>query len=238
MAGCGGQRDDGATRQRTARNRALTPAQQDSVRLLDEERAGARRDAELAAQLRPLLADWEEAWKRVIPGFQLDSLRWQKRDTLQVGPGSETQLADAALDSLTQRRWKLVFTADRWLAVDPEFGRRFDAKGRMEGGASDPSVIVYDFRARRRWILASAPVSNRPFEVTGWLGERRLVVAGWASWQGNTAKTMRPAVTIYDLSSLHRTAGMGPPVSEPELEAHKAMLELLIRQRSAPGHRP
>ena len=85
VAGCGARPDgDGTTRRRTARDRALTPAEQDSVRLLDEERAGARRDAALAAQLRPLLADWEEAWKRVIPGFQLDSLRWQKRDTLVV----------------------------------------------------------------------------------------------------------------------------------------------------------
>ena len=238
MAGCGAQPDDGTTRQRTARNRALTPAQQDSVRLLDEERAGARRDAELAAQLRPQLADWEEAWNRVIPGFQLDSLRWQKRDTLQVGPDDELRLADAALGSLTQRRWKLVFTPDRWLAVDPEFGRLFDAKGRLEGVEAAPSVIVYDFRARRRWILATGPVSNRPFAVTAWLGERRLVVAGWASWPGNTAKAMRPAVWIYDLSSLYRTTGMGPPVSEPEIMAHQAMFELLIRQRSAPGHRP
>ena len=248
LAGCGAPPDDdGTTRRRTARDRALTPAEQDSVRLLDEERVlGWRRDAELAAQLRPLLADWEEAWKRVIPGFQLDSLRWQKRDTLagepEYGGGGPRPplegmpLTDAALDALTQRRWKLLFTPDRWLAVDPEFGRRFDANGRLERAGGQPTVIVYDFRARRRWILAGAD-SSRPFEVTGWLGERRLVVAGMVLWSQNTAKTMRPAVTIYDLSSLHRTTGMGPPVSEPELEAHDAMLELLIRERSAPARR-
>jgi len=238
VAGCGAPRDDRTTRQRTVRDRALTPAEQDSVRLLDEERAGARRDSAFAVQLRPLLEDWEEAWTRVIPGFRLDALRWQKSDTLQIGLDSELKLADAALDALTQRRWKLLFTSDRWLAVDPEFGRIFDANGRPAGAGGDPSVIVYDFRAQRRWILATGPTSNRPFEVTGWLGERRLVVAGWAAWPGNSAKTMRPAVTIFDLSSLHRSAGMGPPVSQEELEAHQAMLELLIRQRSAPAHRP
>jgi len=62
-------------------------------------------------------------------------------------------------------------------------------------------------------------------------------VAGWQSWDGHAAH-IRPAVWVYDLSSLHRTTGMGPPVSEPEIMAHQAMLELLIRQRSAPGHRP
>jgi len=245
VAGCGAPRDDGSTtRQRTARDRALTPAQQDSVRLLDEERVfGWRRDAELAAQLRPLLADWEEAWNRVIPGFQLDSLRWS-RDTLAAPPeygGSGpprplegTPLTDAALDALTQRRWKLLFTPDRWLAADPEFRRRFDENGRLVGSASFPAVIVYDFRARRRWILAGAD-SSRPFEVLGWLGERQLVVTGMVLWSQNTPKAMRPGVTIFDLSSLHRTAGMGPPVSQEELEAHQAMLELLIRQRSAPA---
>jgi hypothetical protein len=238
VAGCGAPQDDRTTH-RTVRDRALTAAEQDSVRLLDEERAGARRDSAFAVQLRPLLEDWEEAWTRVIPGFRLDALRWQKSDTLQIGPDYELQLADAALDALTQRRWKLLFTSDRWLAVDPEFGRRFDANGRRVDSDADPAVIVYDFRARRRWVLASSePGSNQPFEVAGWLGERRLVAAGWAAWAGNGAKTMRPAVTIYDLSSLHRTTGMGPPVSEPEFEAHKAMLELLIRQRSAPTHRP
>jgi hypothetical protein len=237
VAGCGAPRTDRAT-QRTARDRALTPAQQDSVRLLEEERAGARRDSAFAVQLRPLLEDWEEAWTRVIPGFRLDALRWQKPDTLQIGPESELRLADAALDALTQRRWKLLFTSDRWLAVDPEFGRRFVEKGQLMESAADPAVIVYDFRARRRWILDTAPDSSRPFEVVGWLDERRLVVSGWAAWPGNAAKTMRPAVWIYDLNSLHRTAGMGPPVSQEELEAHQAMLELLIRQRSAPVHRP
>ena len=169
----------------------------------------------------------------MIPGFRLDDMRW-KRDTLEVV--ASTPLANSALDSLTQRRWKLTFTPDRWIAVDPDFERVFTADGRLRG-AAEPRVTVYDFRARRALVLARGPVERRPFSVAGWVGERRLVVAGWTSWEGNPAKTMRPAVWIHDLASLHRTTGMGPPVSEAELEAHEAMLELLIRERSAPPRR-
>jgi hypothetical protein len=236
VAGCGAQRDDGgATRQQTARDRALTPAEQDSVRLLDEQRAGAHRDSAFAVQFRPVLADWEEAWARVIPGFRLDGLRWRKRDTLVVQPEHRIQLRSSALDSLTQRRWKLVFTPDRWLAVDPEFTRVFAPSGAFGGHEAEPAIHVYDFRARQRLTLTTGEADS-PFEVTGWIGERRLVVAGWARWP--ESNRFRPWVGVYDLGALHVAAGMGPPVSQDELEAHKAMLELLIRQRSAPGRRP
>jgi len=236
LAGCGAPPDDdGTTGRRTAPDRPLSLAEQDSVLLLDEERAGARRDSAFAVQFRPLLEDWEEAWTRVIPGFRLDALRWQKRDTLQVAPQDQLALKPTALDSLTQRKWKLVFTPDRWIAVDPVFERVFSAGGGYLGNA-DPRVSVYDFRVRRALVLAHALPEGRPFSIAGWIGERRLVVAGWQKW-GGAAKPIRPAVWIYDLNSLHRTTGMGPPVSEAELEAHEAMLELLIRQRSAPARR-
>jgi hypothetical protein len=168
----------------------------------------------------------------VVPGFRLDSLRWQARDTLVP---AATALANPALDSLTQRRWKLAFTADRWLAVDPVFEREFSADGRFRG-ESEPRVTVYDFRTRQALVLDQGPVDGHPFAVAGWITERRLVVAGWRTWAG-AAKQIRPAVWIYDLDSLHRTTGMGPPVSEPELQAHQAMLELLIRMRNAPATR-
>jgi hypothetical protein len=179
-----------------------------------------------------VLADWEEAWTRVVPGFRLDSLRWQKRDTLG---GTTGPLASTALDSLTQRRWQLAFTPDRWVAVDPDFGRVFAASGRLQGRA-EPRVMVYDFRAHHTRMLDQGAAEGRPFAVAAWIGERRLVVAGWRPWSG-AAKPIRPAVWIYDLDSLHRTTGMGPPVSEPELQAHEAMLELLIRMRNAPARR-
>lgn len=231
MAGCGTGRDDAGSGRAPVRTRALTPAQRDSVALADEERAGAHRDSLLAVETRTVLADWEEAWTRVLPGFKLDSLRWQKRDTLAM---SISPLASQALDSLTQRRWKLEFTADRWVAVDPDFGRVFAASGKLQGRA-EPRVTLYDFRAHQIQVLDHGP-EGRPFAVAGWLGERRLVVAGWRPWPG-AVKTIRPAVWIYDLDSLHRTTGMGPPVSEPELQAHEAMLELLIRMRNAPARR-
>lgn len=231
LTGCGAPRDEQSPRP-TRTPITLTPAQRDSVQLAEEERAGARKDSVLAAQIRPVLADWEEAWNRVIPGFRLDSLRWQKRDTLQP---PATVLGATALDSLTQRRWKLTFTSDRWVAVDPEFGRRFAASGRFEGMGS-PQVTVYDLRARQSLVLDQSAAAGRPYAVAGWLGERRLAVAGWQPWAG-AEKFMRPAVWIFDLDSRHRTTGMGPPVSEPELQAHEAMLDLLVRQRNAPTRR-
>jgi hypothetical protein len=230
LIGCGAPRDEqGPPRTRTSRT--LTPAERDSAALAGQD-AGTRKDSVLAAHTRAVLADWEEAWARVIPGFQLDSLRWQKRDTLQPQTAA---LGSTALDSLTQRRWKLMFTSDRWIAVDPEFGRTFAPGGRYEGRGA-PQVTVYDFRARQSLVLDQNSSEGRPYAVTGWLGERRLVVAGWTPWAG-AVKTLRPAVWIYDLDSLHRTTGMGPPVSEPELQAHEAMLELLIRMRNAPARR-
>ncbi len=233
MAGCGAPREDQGSRRARAPH-VLTPAERDSVMLAQEASAGAHRDSVLAAQTRGVLGDWEEAWSRVIPGFKLDSLRWQHRDTLEVPPDYRIPLGATALDSLTQRRWKLLFTPDRWMAVDPEFTRVFQPNGSLDGYEADPAINVYDFRARRKLILGYGEVQN-PFDVVGWIGERRLVVGGWARWP--ESNRFRPVVWIYDLDSLHRTTGMGPPVSEPELQAHEAMLELLIRMRNAPPRR-
>jgi hypothetical protein len=219
LAGCGAERDDARTSRRPA-PRTLTPAQRDSATLAEEQRAGAHRDSVLAAQTRTVLEDWEEAWARVIPGFQLDSLRWRKRDTLVVPPEDQIQLTSTALDSLTQRRWKLIFTPDRWLAVDPEFGRMFNANGSLSRSRTDPMLLVYDFRARRRLVLGFGDEEARN-EVVGWIGERRLVVAGS---RPSESDRFRPWVGVYDLDESHAAAGMGPPVSREELEANQAML--------------
>jgi hypothetical protein len=188
--------------------------------------AAAPRDSARAAEVRGVLADWESAWQKVMPGFALDSLGWMPADSL--APAS-MPLTTPQLDSLYALRARLTWSADRRYALDPAIAPAAIAAESLAGTIAGTTPRLHDLGGRRTLALAG-PAGRFAIEAAGWTGDRRFVLAGaWIDVRAGEPLVI-PAIELHDLDTGRRVRALAPVVGVRELEAERAMLELVGRR--------